>query len=202
MKLGEQEGTYFTTQDPTEFNHKVLGSKHLAYLLPVKSEEQIRELLGVKRKEHHSATHVCYAWRLKTGLYRSSDDGEPSGTAGKPILNQILHFDLFDVLIVVVRYFGGTKLGTGGLMDAYKQAARGAIESVNIVELPRLQQFSIAFGYEEMPRVMSLVKQYEGIKISMDQNEKVHLIIEVKTNLASILMEELAKNGNVETELL
>jgi uncharacterized YigZ family protein len=193
--------TYRTVASPTLFNHKVLGSKHLAFLEPVKTEDQIKALLQEKRKEHYSATHVCYAWRLKNGLYRSADDGEPSGTAGKPILNQILHFDLHDVLIMVVRYFGGTKLGTGGLMDAYKQAAKGAIEEATILELPVLSQMTISFDYSAMPAVMALLKQYDTQRISFRQEEKAHIIIEVKKNMASPLEDELAKLDLVETSL-
>jgi uncharacterized YigZ family protein len=190
--------TYKTVASPTFFNHKVLGSKHIAFLEPVKTEDQIKALLQEKRKEHYSATHVCYAWRLKNGLYRSADDGEPSGTAGKPILNQIIHFDLHDVLIMVVRYFGGTKLGTGGLMDAYKQAAKGAIEESTILELPVLSQMSISFDYSAMPSVMALLKQFDTQRISFRQEEKGHITIEVKKNMASPLEDELAKLDLVE----
>jgi uncharacterized YigZ family protein len=200
--MSSPKDTYKTIEAPTAFNHKVLGSKHLAFLEPVKSEEQIKNLLQDKRKEHYSATHVCYAWRLKNGLYRSADDGEPSGTAGKPILNQILHFDLHDVLVMVVRYFGGTKLGTGGLMDAYKQAAKGAIEAASIVELPVLRQMSISFDYSAMPGVMALLKQFDTQRVSFRQEEKVYMVGEVKKNMASPLEDELAKLDLVETSLL
>jgi uncharacterized YigZ family protein len=199
--MNTEQLTYKTIESPTSFNHKVLGSKHIAFLEPVKTEEAIRQLLQAKRKEHHSATHVCYAWRLKNGVFRSADDGEPSGTAGKPILNQLLHFELQDALLMVVRYFGGTKLGTGGLMDAYKQAAKGAIEGATIIELPLLCQMAITLEYSVMPSVMALLKQYETQRVSFRQEDKVHIVIEVKKNMASPLEDELAKLDLVEISL-
>jgi uncharacterized YigZ family protein len=199
--MSKEQNTYKTVENPTSFNHKVLGSKHLAFLEPVKTEDEIRNLLAAKRKEHHSATHVCYAWRLKNGLYRSADDGEPSGTAGKPILNQLIHYELQDVLLMVVRYFGGTKLGTGGLMDAYKQAAKGAIDDSKIIELPMLFQMNITLEYQALPAVMSLLKQFDTQRVSFRQEEKVHIVVEVKKNMASPLEDELAKLDLVEITL-
>jgi uncharacterized YigZ family protein len=199
--MSTEQNTYKTIESPTSFNHKVLGSKHLAFLVPAKTEEEIKNQLLSKRKEHHSATHVCYAWRLKNGLFRSADDGEPSGTAGKPILNQLIHYELQDVLLMVVRYFGGTKLGTGGLMDAYKQAAKGAIDESTIIELPLLCQMKISFEYAAMPAVMALLKQFDTQRISFQQEEKVHILIEVKKNMASPLEDELAKLDLVEISL-
>jgi uncharacterized YigZ family protein len=159
----------------------VLGSKHLGFTFRVQSEIQVKEIIQSFRKKHHSATQVCFAWKLKgdKGQYRYSDDGEPSGTAGRPIYNQILHFELADVLAIVVRYFGGTKLGTGGLMDAYKTAARLAIENSTIEELPITESVTLHFPYSVMPQIMTILKQHEAVKGDITQAEEVKMRVEI-----------------------
>ena len=119
------EDTYLTLEAAAEAASRERSSKFLAYAYPVRTEEEIREHLDALRKRHFDATHHCYAWRLgpRGERYRTNDDGEPSGTAGKPILGQLLSAEVTDCLIVVVRYFGGTKLGVPGLIAAYREAA-------------------------------------------------------------------------------
>ena len=130
------EDTYKTIEKPSEGLFKDKGSKFISFAFPVDNEEEIKEIVQSIKKEHHSARHHCYAWRLGADqlLFRANDDGEPSSTAGKPILGQIQSFDLTNILIVVVRYFGGTLLGVSGLINAYRNAALDAINQAEIVE--------------------------------------------------------------------
>jgi len=140
------------------------GSKHLGHAFPVSTEEEIKQHLDSLWKAHHTATHVCYAWRLGAdkNRFRANDDGEPSGTAGLPILGQIKSFDLTNVLIAVVRYYGGTNLGTGGLIEAYGTASRMALEAAVIVEKTVTVSYSLSFTYADMPRVMRLLKDFDA----------------------------------------
>jgi uncharacterized YigZ family protein len=160
--------TYRTINGPTTAQYRVLGSRHLGYAFPVRSEEEIKTHIDALWKEHHNATHVCYAWRLgwDYGRYRINDDGEPSGTAGKPIFGQIQSAELTDILIAVVRYYGGTKLGTGGLIDAYKTTAKLCIDESTIEVRPVKDRYRLTFGYADMPSVMKVLKD-----LDMEKNE-------------------------------
>jgi uncharacterized YigZ family protein len=128
--------SYKTIKKESQGYFKDKGSKFLAFAFPVKSEEEIKEILTRLRKEHHSARHHCYAWRLGSEeiTFRANDDGEPSSTAGKPILGQLLSFEVTNILIIVVRYFGGTLLGVSGLINAYKNAAADSLNNAEIIE--------------------------------------------------------------------
>ena len=130
------EDRYLTIAAPAECSSRERSSKFLSYIYPVRTEEEIRAHLESLRKRYYDATHHCYAWRLgaKGESFRANDDGEPSGTAGKPILGQLLSHELTYCLIVVVRYFGGTKLGVPGLIAAYKESAAEAIAAAEVVE--------------------------------------------------------------------
>ena len=154
------EDTYKTISKPAEGLFKDKGSKFISFAYPVSSEDQIREIILTLKKEHYSARHHCYAWRLghEKLLFRSNDDGEPSSTAGKPILGQIQSHDLTNILIVVVRYFGGTLLGVSGLINAYKNAALDAINQSEIVEEIVEHKLLIEFGYGVMNDVMKVFK--------------------------------------------
>jgi uncharacterized YigZ family protein len=125
------------------------GSKFIAYAYPIQSEEEIKEYLEILKKEHWKAGHHCYAWRLGTdgNTHRANDDGEPSGTAGKPILGQLDSFEITDTLVVVIRYFGGTKLGVGGLINAYKSAAIDALKQVEIISKTIDNYYKIVYDY-------------------------------------------------------
>jgi uncharacterized YigZ family protein len=163
--------TYITIVSPAEGYFKDKGSKFISYLFPVKDEDEIKEILSRIKKEHFSARHHCYAWRLgqEEIRFRANDDGEPSSTAGKPILGQLVSHDLTDVLCVVVRYFGGTLLGVSGLINAYRQAASDAIAKaeteVRIIEL----EYELKFSYNELNAVMLVLKnenlQQTGIEL-------------------------------------
>jgi uncharacterized YigZ family protein len=153
--------SYKTIKAKSEGLFKDKGSKFLSYAFPVETEEEIKEILIQIKKEHHSARHHCYAWRLGAEeiAFRANDDGEPSSTAGKPILGQLLSFELTNILVVVVRYFGGTLLGTGGLINAYRTAAAEAIKNAKTVTRVVEDKFTLKFTYNEMNDVMQIIKQ-------------------------------------------
>lgn len=152
---------YFTIEKTATAEFKDRGSKFLAYAWPVKTPEQVKECLQEIKKEHPKATHHCYAYRLGTdGLqYRAVDDGEPSGTAGKPILGQIDSKQLTDVLVVVVRYFGGTLLGAPGLINAYKMSTALVLQLIPAVQKNVEIKYRLSFDYTIMNDVMMVVKQ-------------------------------------------
>ena len=152
----EQTDLYTTLLNPSEGLYKEKGSKFLAYAYPVMEEEQIKQYIQDLKQKYYDARHHCYAWQL--GLdenhYRVNDDGEPSGTAGKPIHGQIRSHSITNVLIVVVRYFGGTKLGTSGLINAYKLASADALANATLVERTINDHYRIGFSYAVMNDVM------------------------------------------------
>lgn len=156
-----EKDTYKTILKPSEevlFKEK--GSKFFGYAFPVISEEDVKERLDNLKKTHHSARHWCYAWQLGKSYehYRANDDGEPSNSAGMPIYGQLQSFDVTNALVVVVRYFGGTKLGVGGLIQAYKTTAQMALETCKIVEKTINETFLLKFEYPEMNTVMRIIK--------------------------------------------
>ena len=161
---------YFTLKSATFGEFKEKASRFLCYAYPVADEQEIHKALEALRKEHYNATHVCYAYRLGTSglLFRANDDGEPSSTAGKPILGQIDSFGLTNVLVAVVRYYGGTKLGTGGLKAAYKYGAKVALEAGEKIEKLVEELIDIQYPYSEMNSVMKLLR-------TLDLNIKTHL---------------------------
>ena len=154
------EDTYKTILAPSEGLFKDKGSKFIAYAFPVHSENEIKEIIQTIKKEHYSARHHCYAWRLghEKLHFRANDDGEPSSTAGKPILGQIQSFDLTNILIVVVRYFGGILLGASGLINAYRNAAFDAITNAEIAEKIVEKLYLVEFDYGVMNEVMKVFK--------------------------------------------
>lgn len=162
--------TYLTIEKPAEAIFKDKGSKFLAFAYPVKNDQQIKEILNQLKKEHHTANHHCYAYRLGADKmnFRANDDGEPNNTAGKPIFGQIQSNDLTNVLIVVVRYFGGTLLGVSGLINAYKNSAADVIKVSTIIEKQILFNYTIQFYFEHLNDVMKLLKQLD-CKITSQQ---------------------------------
>lgn len=149
-----------TTASP-EVLFKDRNSKFFGYAFPIKSEEEANEHLEELRSRHHKARHWCYAWQIgkEEFHYRANDDGEPSNSAGMPIYGQIQSFDVTNILIVVVRYFGGVKLGVGGLINAYKTAAQMALESSDILKRTIDEVFVVKFDYPEMNKVMQVIKK-------------------------------------------
>lgn len=168
-----QKDTYKTITKPSsEVLFKDRGSKFFGYAFPVTSEEESKKHLEQLRKHHHSARHWCYAWQLGKQYenYRANDDGEPSNSAGMPIFGQLQSFDVTDILVVVVRYFGGTKLGVGGLIQAYKTAAQLALEASVIVEKTIDEEFLLKFDYAEMNTVMRIIKD-ENLTVIRQKKE-------------------------------
>lgn len=152
--------TYKTIEGESNGLFKDRGSRFIAIAIPVTSQEEIKTRLAELRKEYHDARHHCFAWVLGPDrqTWRVSDDGEPSGTAGRPILAQINARELTNIMIVVIRYFGGTLLGVGGLINAYRSAAADALESALIVEKHLIERWSVSFPYEAMNDVMKVLR--------------------------------------------
>lgn len=160
--MSEIKDTYKTITRPSpESIFKEKGSKFLGYAFPVTNEDQIKEHLEEIKKLHHNARHWCYAWQLGKNYdrYRANDDGEPANTAGMPIYGQIQAFDLTNILVISVRYFGGVKLGVGGLIQAYRASAQATLEQCKIVERTIDIDFVIKFDYPEMNTVMRIIKE-------------------------------------------
>jgi len=175
--------TYNTIASKGEGLYKEKGSKFIAYAFPLNTEDSVKALLDQFHKEYHNARHICYAYKLgydENAPYRINDDGEPSGTAGKPIFGQILSHELTDILIIVVRYFGGTKLGVSGLINAYKSAALEAIEAAGIVECIRYASLSINYDFALTNEAMRVVKDH-NLKISEQTYDTAcHLRVEIR----------------------
>jgi len=155
--------TYLTIEKAAEAIFKDKGSKFLAFAYPVENEQQVKEVLSQLKKDHHTANHHCYAYRLGADKlnFRANDDGEPNNTAGKPILGQLQSNDLTNTLIVVVRYFGGTLLGVSGLINAYKSSAADVIKECRIIERQIMFSYIIKFSFEQLNDVMKLLKQLD-----------------------------------------
>ncbi len=176
--------TYLTLEGPCEGLFKAKGSKHFGYGFPVQSEAEVKGNLEALRKSHHAARHVAYAWMIgfNGDHFRSSDDGEPSNSAGPPILGVIRSHALTNVMFAVVRYFGGVKLGVGGLIEAYREGAANALAHGHIVERIRTQRVRVAFAYEHMGVVMGLLKRAGLSPTSTDFNLSCSLDVDVRLN--------------------
>ena len=183
--------TYKTIEDPAQGEvFKDRGSKFIGYAFPVTSQGQIKESILHLKELHHKARHWCYAWRLGEEVitYRVNDDGEPNNSAGNPIYGQILSQDLTNILIVVVRYFGGTKLGVGGLINAYRISAGNAIEASKIIQRTVDLNFELRFEYADMNKIMRLIKE-KNLKI-IRQEMNMDCIFEIsvrKKNAENVL---------------
>ena len=156
--------TYKTLKNPSEpVLYKDKGSKFIGYAFPIESKDDFKAHIDKLKQEHSSAGHFCFAYQLgiDTPYHRSSDDGEPSNSAGLPIYGQLLAFGVTNVLVVVVRYFGGTKLGVGGLISAYKTTARLSLEASHIQTLDVLIPLKLTFAYKELSQVMRIIKKYQ-----------------------------------------
>jgi len=174
--------SFFTIQEPQIAEFKDRGSKFLAYAYPIQDADEFLQQIGILRKEHLKACHFCYAYR--TGMegenFRANDDGEPSGTAGKPILGQLIKNELTDIGVVVVRYFGGTKLGTSGLINAYKQSTIEVLELSEKVEKIIVDEYRLTFDYGHMGQIMEVVKVLEFKIIEKYFQEIAYIIIGIR----------------------
>lgn len=198
------DDTYHTIAAPAEGLYKEKGSKFLAFAFPVRSTDEVKQHLEALRKEYFDARHHCYAYILgpTKDVYRVNDDGEPSGTGGRPIHGQLLSADLTDTLIVVVRYFGGVLLGASGLANAYKTAARDAIEHAEIVEKTIDVRYRLQFEYVLMNDVMRIVKEFGLTPMNQDYNLDCRLELSVRQSQSVRLYDALAKLRAVTIETL
>ncbi len=176
------EDVFKTIAVPSEGIYKEKGSRFIALAFPVSTEEQIREILDRLKDKYYDARHHCYAWRLgaEKVLFRANDDGEPSSTAGKPILGQIQSKDLTDILIVVVRYFGGIKLGVSGLINAYREAASAALANAVIEERTVNRTLRIHFDYLVMNSVMKIIKEEEPEVLERNFGTECEMLLSIR----------------------
>ena len=191
------EDSYLTIEAAAETACRERSSKFLSFIYPVHNEEEIREALDALRKRYFDATHHCYAWRLgpKGEQFRANDDGEPSGTAGKPILGQLLSRELTDCLVVVVRYFGGTKLGVPGLIAAYKESAQQVIDEARIIELTVDRQVRVDFPYIAMNDIMRVIKEVQLRIRGQEFDNLCTMHLTIREAQAELLIEKLKKAG-------
>lgn len=178
-----EKDTYKTITKPSrEILFKDKGSKFFGYAFPVKNEEQIKTHIDELKTNHHQARHWCYAWQLgkRYEHYRANDDGEPNNSAGMPIYGQLQSFDVTNVLVVAVRYFGGTKLGVSGLINAYKTTAQMALEASKIITKTIDRNFLLTFEYENMNKVMRVIKEQDLNIVKQDLALNCNIEIEVR----------------------
>ena len=184
-----------TIASPSEGTYSELRSKFLAFAHPVTTVDEAMALVEQYQKKYYDARHVCYAYMLghERLVFRANDNGEPSGTAGKPILGQINSNEQTDILIIVVRYFGGVKLGTSGLIQAYKAAAAEAIAAATIIEKTVDEEITIAFEYPLMNQVMRVVKEVEPAILSQTFDNDCQMTLAIRASVMPILHDRLAK---------
>lgn len=209
--MTEIRDQYYTISAPTEGLYKEKGSKFFAYAFQVKNEEEVEEKLLAIRDLHHKARHHCYAYEIGIdgNRYRANDDGEPSGTAGKPILGQLHSFEITDVLVIVVRYFGGTKLGASGLITAYKEAAKTALSIAEKKEVIIGNPYVLNFGYEQMGHVMNCIKNMNLDIHEKEFTDKCQVTLNIRLSqqaeqiqrLKAILLEVSLEQISEETEV-
>ncbi|MFD1770973.1 YigZ family protein [Sphingobacterium suaedae] len=187
------EDTYLTIENPSEGIFRDKGSKFISYAHPIKSEIDMKDIVASLKALHPKARHYCWAYRLTPdrSLYRVNDDGEPSGTAGRPILNVLLSKNITNVLVIVVRYFGGTLLGVPGLIHAYKSAAQEALETAVIVEKTVNDIYRLHFDYLQMNDVMRLVKDENLIILRQEFDNNCLLDIEVRKTQVNQVVQKL-----------
>lgn len=188
------EDSYKSIAGHSEGLFKDNGSRFIAHAYPVETEEEVRNIVSALRKEYYDARHHCYAYRLgyKGDVFRASDDGEPAGSSGRPILGQIDSNGLSDVLVVVVRYFGGSKLGIPGLIRAYKTSTADAISNANIVEKIASRRFRVVFGYMSMNSVMKVMKDLNLSQSNQQFDMECSLQTVVRLTLVDSFLERMA----------
>ena len=189
--------TYQSIEAPCEGLFRDNGSRFIAKAYPVESEEEIKQIVAAIKKEYHDARHHCYAWRLGLdgAAWRANDDGEPSGSAGRPILGQIDSAGLSDILVVVIRYFGGIKLGIPGLIRAYKTSTADALAAAQVVEKVAGRWYTLRFPYADLPAVMKLVKELDLPQRGQSFLEECTLEVRVRASLERDFLERFEKIG-------
>jgi len=187
--------TYKTIIAPTEGIYKEKGSKFLSFAIPVSSADEVKEIVKNYRKEYYDSRHVCYAYMLGDDRkeFRANDDGEPSGTAGRPILGQINSRELTNILVIVVRYFGGILLGTGGLVVAYKEATTDALDQAEVIEKTIDETIAILFDYVLMNEIMRVIKDTNAQILNQSFEEQCAMQLSIRKQDAVLLSSKLAK---------
>ncbi|HOV12093.1 MAG TPA: YigZ family protein [Bacteroidales bacterium] len=198
------EDTFFTVANVSEGVFRDRGSRFIGIVVPVGNEAEMKQELEQLRKKYFDATHHCYAFRLgyDKSVYRFNDDGEPSGTAGRPIYGQILSKDLTNVLVVVVRYYGGTKLGVPGLINAYKTAAKDALDNNRIIEKTVNDVYMVVFSYEQMNDVMRILKDDHIKQLSQSFDNECAIEFSVRKLYSGKTYEKLSLLKGVEVTFL
>ncbi|MVZ64348.1 YigZ family protein [Sphingobacterium sp. DK4209] len=198
------DDTYKTIEEPSEGIFRDKGSKFIAYAYPFKDESKLKEIIALLKAEHPKARHHCWAYRLTPDrtVFRVNDDGEPSGTAGRPILNVLLSQDITNLLVVVVRYFGGTLLGVPGLINAYKTATQEAIDNNVIVERTVNDIYAVHFDYLQMNDVMKIVKEYDLKVLSQNFDTSCTIHIEMRKLQVNELVGKLESIEGIEVDYL
>ena len=191
---------YSSITAPSEGLYKDNGSRFIALAYPVETEEEVKAIVAGLRKQYHDARHHCFAYRLgyKGDVFRSSDDGEPSGSAGRPILGQIDSAGLSDVLVVVVRYFGGIKLGIPGLIRAYKTSTADALAQAQVVEKIAGVWLRLSFGYESMNAVMKVLKEMDLPQRAQDFGQQCSLEVRVRLSALDSFREKMGTTIKIE----
>lgn len=196
---------YKTIEKPVEnILLKEKGSKFIGFAYPVSNEEELKNALEKIRTEHPKATHHCYAFRI--GLngehYRANDDGEPSGSAGLPIYNQLLANDITNVLVIVVRYYGGTKLGVSGLVKTYKESAKMTLEEAQIITKELETEIEVQFNFNQQNTIFTLLSKFDAKIVNFDSQERAVIIAKVKTKHKENILESLTQIQFVECKFL
>lgn len=199
--------TYLTIAAPAEGLYKDKGSRFLAFVYPIYSESDVKPIVEALKTKYYDARHHCYAWRLGIEAsaggvrFRANDDGEPAGTAGRPILGQLLSRELTNLLVVVVRYFGGIKLGVPGLIAAYKEATADALASAEVVERTENREIVVDFPYLVMNQVMKIVKDMEPRVLGQDFDLSCRMRLSVRLRDAAALAERIGDIEGVNVSL-
>lgn len=199
-----QEDSYQTIETESEGLYKEKGSKFIAFAFPVCCLEEIKEHIDKLKKEYYDARHHCYAYMLgpEKKEFRANDDGEPSSTAGKPILGQILSQNLTNILVVVIRYFGGTKLGVSGLIHAYKTATAESLQQANIITKTVNDVYAVHFDYLVMNDVMKIIKEEKPQILNQDYNLMCTISLSIRQSLVNGILSRFKKIDSVKIEYL
>ena len=201
--MSEPSDIYFTVARKGESTYREKASKFIGLAFPAASETEVKEILGSIRKTYHDANHHCYAYCLGPSqeTFRFNDDGEPSGSAGRPIYGQILSRSVSDTLVIVIRYFGGTKLGIPGLIHAYRQAASEALDNAGKAEKVIAQNMIVSFRYENMNEVMRIQKEEELELVNQHFDNECRMTLRVLLSRLDKVMKKLIRIRNISTSL-